>query len=136
MVLLVWIKSLTTVFDSPNVAYVCGQTIPWQFEEDLDPATALNSPLVKCLRKPDKCTAEHYYRDEGGVFEELGLEGVGVLRSLCSMPHWPNYCRMRLDEEYAHENRPTVCAMTSGSGAAAIRVEVDTWAIKFADVHP
>ncbi|CBJ29591.1 conserved unknown protein [Ectocarpus siliculosus] len=76
MLLLVWIKSLTTVYDSPATNYTCGQTIPWQYEESLDPATMLQSPLFKCLQKPPGCTAENYYRDEGGYFEEMGLIGL------------------------------------------------------------
>lgn len=76
MLLLVWIKSLTTVYDSPATNYTCGQTIPWQYEESLEPATMLQSPLFQCLKKPPECTADNYYRDEGGYFEEMGLVGV------------------------------------------------------------
>lgn len=78
MLLLVWIKSLTSVFDSPPVAYTCGQTIPWQYEKSLPfNRTALaNNPLIKCLEQPPTCSAEHYYRDEGGIFERIGLDGV------------------------------------------------------------
>lgn len=78
MLLLVWIKSLTSTFDSPTVAYVCGQTIPWVYEDSLpqDPDDLLNSTMFKCLTKPAHCTADHYYRDVGGIFEELGLDGV------------------------------------------------------------
>lgn len=76
MLLLVWIKSLTTVIDSPATAYTCGQTIPWQYEESLQPSTFVETPLFQCLQKPPNCTADHYYRDEGGIFEQLGLEGV------------------------------------------------------------
>ncbi|CAN0511767.1 unnamed protein product [Ectocarpus sp. 12 AP-2014] len=36
----------------------------------------LQSPLLKCLQKPPGCTAENYYRDEGGFFEEMGLTGL------------------------------------------------------------
>ncbi|CAM9424100.1 unnamed protein product, partial [Ectocarpus fasciculatus] len=76
MLLLVWIKSLTTVYDSPATNYTCGQTIPWQYEESLDASTMLQSPLFKCLQKPPECTADNYYRDEGGYFEEMGLKGL------------------------------------------------------------
>lgn len=76
MLLLVWIKTTTSVFDSPAASYSCGQTIPWQYEERLIPATIEESPLYKCLQVPDDCRAANYYRDEGGIFEEMGLEGV------------------------------------------------------------
>lgn len=78
MLLLVWIKSLTSVFDNPTAAYVCGQTIPWLYEESLptDPEELLNSTMFRCLTKPAHCTAEHYYRDVGSIFEDLGLDGV------------------------------------------------------------
>lgn len=76
MLLLVWIKSLTTVFDSPAASYTCGQTIPWQYEDSLSPAAFVESPLFGCLQRPPNCTADEYYRDEGGVFEQMGLAGV------------------------------------------------------------
>jgi hypothetical protein len=58
MALLVWIKSITTAFDSPNVAYVCGQAKPFQYTEHLTPSAS----LVSCLTKPDVCTTPDYYR--------------------------------------------------------------------------
>ncbi|CAM9319832.1 unnamed protein product [Sphacelaria rigidula] len=78
MLLLVWIKSLTTVFDSPTAAYTCGQTIPWQYEKRLpkNPVELLDNPLIKCLQQPPSCTEKNYYRDEGGVFEQIGMDGV------------------------------------------------------------
>lgn len=79
MLLLVWIKSLTSVYDSPATLYSCGQTLPWQYEEHLDPFTFDYSPLLHCLQKPPNCSADNYYRDEGGLFGQLGLEGVSEL---------------------------------------------------------
>ncbi|CAM9094590.1 unnamed protein product, partial [Laminaria digitata] len=76
MLLLVWIKSLTTVYDSPAAGYSCGQTIPWQYEDRLNPATFVETPLFQCLQKPPNCSANNYYRDEGGMFEQMGLEGL------------------------------------------------------------
>lgn len=76
MLLLVWIKTTTSVFDSPAASYSCGQTLPWRHEDHLDPATIEDSPLYQCLQKPDNCRAENYYRDEDGIFEEMGLEDV------------------------------------------------------------
>lgn len=78
MLLLVWIKSVTKVYDSPSVAYVCGQTLPWRYDESLpfNPAALVDDPLLECLRQPPECKTEHYYRDEGGIFAKFGLEGV------------------------------------------------------------
>lgn len=83
MLLLVWIKSLTTVYDSPAAEYSCGQTIPWQYEDRLNPATFVETPLFQCLQKPPNCSADNYYRDEGGIFEQMGLEGVSAEKGRC-----------------------------------------------------
>lgn len=98
MLLLVWIKSLTTVFDSPAAAYTCGQTIPWQYEESLNPATIVETPLFQCLQKPPNCSADNYYRDEGGMFEQMGLEGVGLCTSVNAICNvlWMQYGIVRL----------------------------------------
>lgn len=79
MLLLVWIKTTTSVFDSPAASYSCGQTLPWRYEESLDPATFEDSSLYQCLQKPDSCRADNYYRDEAGLFEEMGLEDVSQI---------------------------------------------------------
>lgn len=79
MLLLVWIKTTTRVFDSPAASYSCGQTFPWQYEEHLSPKTFEETPLFQCLQKTPSCTADNYYRDEGEIFEQMGLEGVSCM---------------------------------------------------------
>lgn len=82
MGLLVWIKSISSIYDSPPVSYVCGQTMPWQFEDSLpyDPARLLDDPLIKCLEKPSGCTAENYYRNEIEEYDDYGVEVSGGRR--------------------------------------------------------
>lgn len=58
------IKSLTSVYDSPNVAYFCGNTYPWFYADSYDPDQFYsgNSPIM-CLEKPAQCTTRNYYKD-------------------------------------------------------------------------
>lgn len=69
MVLLIMIKSLTSIYDSPNIAYYCGNAYPWFYysnpvgaSADLSPVGEGISPL-QCLRKPDNCELRNYYKD-------------------------------------------------------------------------
>lgn len=86
MLLLVWIKTTTRVFDSPVASYTCGQTFPWQYQDRLDPETFEETPLFRCLQKPASCEADNYYRDEGEIFEDMGLEGVSCACRVESPP--------------------------------------------------
>jgi hypothetical protein len=65
MALLIAIKNITNVYDSPNVAYYCGNAYPWFYSSALDTSgTSLLdsvSPLL-CTQKPDTCHAENYYQ--------------------------------------------------------------------------
>ena len=56
MGILILIKSITSVSDSPNVSYACGQTYPWYYDTE----SALN--LEQCVIKPNQCTSDKYYR--------------------------------------------------------------------------
>lgn len=85
MLLLVWIKTTTSVFDSPAASYSCGQTLPWRYEEHIGPDTFQDSPLYQCLQKPASCRAENYYRDEGGLFEDMGLDDVSEINTPVSV---------------------------------------------------
>ena len=62
MGLLIMIKNLTSVYDSPNVAYYCGNTYPWFYSDGLGNEQFNNTPLV-CLEKPQTCSLENYYKD-------------------------------------------------------------------------
>lgn len=65
MGLLILIKTITTVYDSPNVAYYCGNAYPWFYS-----STAISNandlpqsiPYV-CTMKPDTCSLGNYYND-------------------------------------------------------------------------
>ncbi|CAM9315593.1 unnamed protein product [Choristocarpus tenellus] len=76
MLLLVWIKSITTTYDSPNVAYTCGQTRPWMYQEQLDFSDLFSNPLVECLLKPPDCETDSYYRGDNIMSAETGVEGL------------------------------------------------------------
>ena len=64
MALLILIKSITKQYDSPNVAYYCGNTYPWYYENgaSLNATNIAQSPLMQCLEKPTACTTNHYYQ--------------------------------------------------------------------------
>eukprot|EP00599_Poterioochromonas_sp_BG-1_P016760 CAMPEP_0173165656 /NCGR_PEP_ID=MMETSP1105-20130129/21518_1 /TAXON_ID=2985 /ORGANISM="Ochromonas sp., Strain BG-1" /LENGTH=1579 /DNA_ID=CAMNT_0014086689 /DNA_START=11 /DNA_END=4746 /DNA_ORIENTATION=+ len=63
MAILIGIKAITTKYDSPNVAYFCGETYPWFYTDTTDLGTALNrTGPFQCLQKPDQCVASNYYQ--------------------------------------------------------------------------
>jgi hypothetical protein len=63
MALLIAIKTITNVYDSPNVAYYCGQTFPWFYSDGFSSSDPSSLSLFNCTAKPDTCTANHYYND-------------------------------------------------------------------------
>jgi ABC-type Na+ transport system ATPase subunit NatA len=64
MALLVWIKTLATVYDSPPIALYCGQTIPWNYAATSDDIMA----DAQCVVPPDTCDPPQgmrkYYQTE------------------------------------------------------------------------
>ena len=63
MAILILVKEITTKYDSPNVAYFCGETYPWFYTDTTDLETALNrTGPFQCLTKPDQCTTNNYYQ--------------------------------------------------------------------------
>jgi hypothetical protein len=79
MALLILIKSITNQYDSPNVAYYCGNAFPWYYEDGavLNASNIMSSPLVQCLEKPLECTQENYYKS-GFTIGEAAPEQEGV----------------------------------------------------------
>jgi ATP-binding cassette subfamily A (ABC1) protein 3 len=63
MALLIAIKSITNVYDSPDVAYYCGQTYPWFYSGAFDQAQPNSLEIFQCNMKPDTCSANHYYEN-------------------------------------------------------------------------
>ncbi len=57
---------ITSKYDSPNVAYFCGNTYPW-FYTSGDGADVASQNFsvnpVQCLVKDDTCAADNYYQD-------------------------------------------------------------------------
>ena len=75
MLLLIQIKSVTDIYDSPNVAYFCGNAFPWYYstsaEESLESLSFI--PLL-CTQKPLTCEAENYYQLKQVVEKEYEFE--------------------------------------------------------------
>lgn len=61
MALLILIKQITTKYDSPNVAFYCGQTYPWLYSSGFDSNQPDSFQLLSCLEKPKTCSASNYY---------------------------------------------------------------------------
>jgi len=63
MALLIMIKSLTDVYDSPSVAYYCGNAYPWFYSSpnSLEELVTQDGPF-DCLVKPATCSLPHYYQ--------------------------------------------------------------------------
>ena len=62
MALLILIKSITSVYNSPNVAYYCGQTFPWFYTPSIVPGEV---PAVsQCLESPQVCSTKNYYQSK------------------------------------------------------------------------
>lgn len=54
MLLLTWIKTLANDYDSPPIAYMCGQTYPWNYADSVTDILPTGS-LGQCLVPPDAC---------------------------------------------------------------------------------
>ena len=59
--LLVLIKNITEVIDSPPVAYFCGNSYPWFYNKSLYELEGL-APFL-CLFKPLTCSSKSYYNN-------------------------------------------------------------------------
>jgi hypothetical protein len=69
MALLILIKSITSVYDSPDIAYHCGNSDPWQYGSSLAPDA---TQPYNCLFKPAECETNSYYRSS---FEFIAPDG-------------------------------------------------------------
>ena len=74
MFLLVYFKTLATQYDSPPVAYACGQTYPWQYAS----TTSELLTDAQCLNIPDTCNPPQgrnkYYQLKTNL-SEYGYDG-------------------------------------------------------------
>jgi hypothetical protein len=61
MALLIYIKSVTDIYDSPAVAYYCGNAYPWYYNPTFDYTTDPQIPFT-CTQKPLECQVDHYYQ--------------------------------------------------------------------------
>jgi ATP-binding cassette subfamily A (ABC1) protein 3 len=76
MALLIAIKNVTTIINSPNTAYYCGNTMPWYYSAVISnvPKEWLATPPYTCTQKPYTCSASNYYQQS----EFIDLEEYGV----------------------------------------------------------
>jgi hypothetical protein len=61
MFFLIMIKSVTTKYDSPNVAYHCGEAYPWAYNNQWTNDMSTVMPYM-CSTIPDTCEVKNYYR--------------------------------------------------------------------------
>ena len=72
MSLLILIKTITSIYDSPNVAYYCGNVWPWHYSETM-PFSGNDIPIpFDCTQKPDVCIADNYYKDGYSIYLPSG----------------------------------------------------------------
>jgi len=84
MALLILIKQITTQYNSPNVAYYCGNAAPWYYTESLSFSNIADNELINCQVQPPSCTTSNYYQDgynfpgaPGTVYSQLGYVSSG-----------------------------------------------------------
>jgi hypothetical protein len=79
MALLIGIKGITSKYNSPTIAYYCGQTFPWFYSDGVGVNNPTDVQPFQCLLKPANCTVTNYYQksfDFGGTtgYSQLGYE--------------------------------------------------------------
>jgi hypothetical protein len=65
MINLIQIKYITNVYDSPNIAYYCGNVFPWFYTSssiDLFSSSSSSSSPMQCTQKPLGCSSDKYYQ--------------------------------------------------------------------------
>lgn len=78
MAILILIKQITTTYDSPNVAYHCGNTYPWHYSSAVDLENG--AVPLDCFVKNDTCTADNYYRGRFTLsYDEYSVTGYDQL---------------------------------------------------------
>ena len=93
MALLILIKSITNVYDSPNVAYFCGNTYPWYYASSIDTSqNLLLEPPFTCSQKPSVCTTSNYYQNgytyNDGVNDITSYSQYGKIRCSSTQYHF------------------------------------------------
>jgi hypothetical protein len=113
MALLILIKQITSSYDSPNVAYTCGNTVtlfppsrsrshyllqyPWSYYTSLNSENALNeSSPVNCLIKPDTCQEQNYYRggtrvNDVKLYDQYGYVDSGSSSGISANPFYSKF---------------------------------------------
>lgn len=90
MALLIIIKGITQVYDSPNIAYYCGNAYPWFYSTSLYIRPGIEQVWTDipatCVKKPDGCSVKHYYQSKEKVpdTELKGYTQLGYVQSAAS----------------------------------------------------
>ena len=96
MLLLTWIKTLANDYNSPAIAYMCGQTYPWNYAEsasDLYPTGALG----QCLVPPETCDppkgVNSYYKSSVEIIPgQTTYQNLGYVASAVGQQYpWYSY---------------------------------------------
>lgn len=81
MALLIFIKNITTTYDSPNIAFHCGNAQPWYYNDEYitygQPNVGKIVPFT-CTQKPVGCSTGHYYQDK--ISAEVGFNLSGYVQ--------------------------------------------------------
>lgn len=78
MCLLIYIKSIVDVYDSPNVSYYCGNVFPWFYSASVDDVIQSGNSFIpfSCAIKPATCIADNYYPIEFGDDYSYNFNGT------------------------------------------------------------
>jgi hypothetical protein len=57
MAILILIKLVTKKYDSPNIAFYCGNAYPWNYASSVNDLGS----LATCITKPTNCSEDNYY---------------------------------------------------------------------------
>ena len=74
--LLVLIKNVTEIVDSPNASYFCGNTYPWKYANSLK--GALNFAPYFCVMRPNECSNGKYYQTKVKIDNPLSDDEIAV----------------------------------------------------------
>ena len=99
MAMLILIKLVSTIYDSPDIAYSCGNTYPWNYNAAVDNTPYDQQIPFTCLEKPSQCFTDNYYRDsfvynQNGDTTVYGYNNLGYVDSATSTGFSSNpfYC--------------------------------------------
>lgn len=124
MALLIIIKNITDKFDSPDIAYYCGNTLGFGFygtgvDLDGDKKLLEQEPFV-CAQRPHSCRTDHYYLET----DDYKVRGYSVkgFGQYGKSSEWPMYCITHCNLL----NTPKLQAMSSRLQQVGNRIPLST----------